>query len=206
MKRIFSLLLVLVMLCSAAGCSPKVEKSAIEETLSQFTDALKVYDRDKMTALLTEFPDNAGYVYLDDIFNDDPYIELYRILYGDISYKIVSCSGNKATVAYTMPNIQGLYSTVSTLILNMAMSDSSLQDKLAENDENGIILIQEMMIYCATQNQSIETMTQEFTLTFKEKDGRAIIVCNDELRALITGNYFLSKSTTLAEIEANAVD
>lgn len=206
MKRFILLLLATVMLFSMAGCSSRVPQTDMEATLSRFTEALKVYDRDQMTTMLTEFPDNSEYVYLDDIFNDDPYIELYRVLFADITYEIKSAQKNKLIVAYTMPDVQNLYSTVSSLALQLAMSDESFQDKLAENDENGIVFIQEMMLYLALQGKEIETMTQEFTLTFKEAEQLPVIVCNDELRALITGNFFLSKNMKQSEIAKENTD
>lgn len=206
MKRFVLFLLAAVMLFSMAGCSGRLSQTEMEATLSDFTEALREYDRDAMTELLTEFPDNSAYVYLDDIFNDDPYIELYRVLFPDITYEIQAVKGNKLTVKYTMPNVQGLYSTVSALALQMAMSDESFQEKLSENDENGIVFIQEMMLYLALQGEDVETMTEEFTLTFKERGDQAVIVCNDELRALMTGNFFLSKNMREDEIGESSAD
>jgi hypothetical protein len=206
MKRILTLLIAVTILLSVCGCSSSVEKTAMEQTLSTFTEALKRYDREAMGQVLTAFPDNSGYVYLDDIFNDDPYIELYQHLYADITYNVESLEKNRAVVTYHMPNVQNLFMSVSAMVMNLAMSDANLQEKLIENDENGIILIQEMMLSLAEQGNSIEEMSQKFTLTFTEQEGKTLIVCNDELRALITGNFFLSKSMTVDEIESGTVD
>ncbi len=200
MKRFFLLVVITVMLLSLTGCGVGVTDHQMEKTLSQFTEALKEYDRDAMAALLTEFPDNSAYVYLDDIFNDDAYIKLYQTLFSEITYEIKSCEKNQIVAEYSMPNIQELYSTVTALILQMALSDENLSQKLAEDDQNGIILIQETMLSFAEESHYVETMEQEFTLTFTEVGGKTVIECNDELRALITGNFFLSKSTTLDEV------
>ena len=96
-----------------------------------------------------------------------------------------------------MPDVQTLYAGVSAAVLNLALTDETLQEKLQENDENALILIQQTMLSWAEQEDMVETMTQEYTLSFTEKDGKTVIVCDDELRALITGNFFLSKKTTL---------
>ncbi|PWM38726.1 MAG: hypothetical protein DBX52_06555 [Clostridiales bacterium] len=173
----------------------------MEETTALFTEALREYNREEMAVYLTQFPDNTAYVYLDDIFNDTGYIELYRMLYPNITYSIQSFEKNRAVIEYTMPNIQKLYTNVSAAVLNLALTDETLQQKLAENDENGIILIREMMLYYASSGNGIENMTQQFTLTFQKKEGRIVIVCDDALRALITGNFFLSKNMTQESIE-----
>lgn len=196
MKRFVLLLTVVAILLSS--CSYNVKNK--EDTLEQFTEALRVYDREAMTDLLTEFPDKTPYVYLDDIFNDDKYIELYRILYPEITYAVTSSENDRLVVEYTMPDVQALYTGVVAMVMNLAMSDESLVDKLDENEENGIILIQEMMLALARQGNSVTTTTREYTLSFKEENGKTVIVCDDELRALITGNFFLSKKSTLAEL------
>ncbi len=204
MKRVFLLLTTIVLLLSFCGCKASVSQEDAESTLAQFTDALKIYDREAMSALLTEFPDKTLYVYLDDIFNDEKYIELYRLLYTDITYAVKSYENNRMTVEFTMPNVQKMYTNVSALILNLALTDEELVSKLEDGDENGIILIQEMMLALAKQDGGVETMTQQFTLSFTYKGEKNVIVCDDELRALITGNFFLSKNSTLAEVNAQS--
>lgn len=202
MKRIVLFLLMIVMLFSFCGCS-SVSSEDAESTLDQFVKALKVYDKTAMSEHLTAFPDNSAYVYLDDIFNDTGYMELYRLLYGDLSYEIKSYEDDQMVVSFTMPNVQKLYTDVSGLVLSLAMSDTTLQEKLAENDENGIVLIREMMLSLAAQNKGIEQMTEDFILTFKNGGEKALILCDDELKALMTGNFFLSKNTTLESIESD---
>ena len=199
MKRFFLLLIAAVMLISSAGCSVSIDESKMNDTLTLFTNALKVYDRDAMTLLVTEFPDKTEYVYLDDIFNDEPYINLYRILFSDITYEIKSCEKNRIIAEFTMPNVQQLYSTVLAEVFQMVMSNEELQAKLDEDDQNGVILTQEMMLSLAI-NGEYETMIQEFTLTFKEKEDRVILVCDDQFRALITGNFFLSRNISQSDV------
>lgn len=196
MKRIVLILLSAVLIFSLTGCGSRQSEDE-EEVLAAFTEALRVYDREAMTALLTEFPDNTAYVYLDDIFNDEAYILLYQTLYSDITYAVRSREKNRIVAEYTMPDVQTLYAGVSAAVLNLALTDETLQEKLQENDENALILIQQTMLSWAKQEDMVETMTQEYTLSFTEKDGKTVIVCDDELRALITGNFFLSKKTTL---------
>lgn len=201
MRKLAVLLAAVIVLLTCGGCSSGVSREAMEETTALFTEALREYNREEMAVYLTQFPDNTAYVYLDDIFNDTGYIELYRMLYPNITYSIQSFEKNRAVIEYTMPNIQKLYTNVSAAVLNLALTDETLQQKLAENDENGIILIREMMLYYASSGNGIENMTQQFTLTFQKKEGRTVIVCDDALRALITGNFFLSKNMTQESIE-----
>ena len=190
MKRIFAFMAALAMLLGLGGCS-----NANQSVVDQFVRGLNEYDRTVMAECLTEFPNNESYVYLDDIFNDAKYIELYQLLYGDISYKVKKTKGNKMTVEVTMPNVQKLYTETAAYVMNIAMSDKTLTDKLDENEENGIILMQEMMLAFARQENTVEEMVQDYELTFRESEGRMLIVCDDQLRAMMTGNFFLSKST-----------
>ncbi len=195
MKRLIVLLIAITMLL--VSCGPAFNEE--EQTLKQFVDAMKVYDTTEMSEFLTEFPDNTPYVYLDDIFNDAKYQELYRLLYTDIEYAVTSSENNRLTVDFTMPNVQKLYTDTAAMVMNLALSDETLVNKLNENEENGIVLIQEMMLALAKQEGSVERMTRTFTLTFERKGTKKVIVCDDELRALLTGNFFLSKNTKLPE-------
>ncbi len=181
------------MLVSCSGIT-----TADEQVLEQFTVALKTYNKQAMAQLVTEFPDNTPYVYLDDIFNDEKYIELYRKLYTDITYAVKSAKNDRVTIEVTMPDVQQLYTETAAFVMNLALSDAELVKKLDENEENGIILIQEMMLAFAEQEGAVKTMTEEFTLTFTQREGKRLIVCDDELRALITGNFFLSKNSKIS--------
>ena len=195
MKRIALLIIASVLLLTSCG----IRNSAEARTLARFTEALKRYDKPAMTEMLTAFPDKTPYVYLDDIFNDPKYQELYRLLYTDITYAVKSKENNRLTVEFTMPNIQMLYANAAAMVTNLAFMDETLVDKLNENEENGIILIQELMLEMARQEGKVETMKQKFTLSFAEKNGETLIVCDDELKALLTGNFFLSKSVKVPE-------
>lgn len=198
MKRLFLFLLVFVLLFSMCGCKSVPEKE-MTQTFSSFVSALKIYDRDAMTLLLTEFPDNTSYIYLDDIFNDEPYMKLYRNIYPNISYSVVSAEGNHLVVKVNMPNVQKLFTTVTAMVMAMVMDDASLKEKLAENDENAIILNQELMLAMAGEGK-YEMMEQEYTLSFDKKDGEVLLVCDDQLRSFMTGNFFLSKNMTVEDI------
>lgn len=193
MKRLFVLLIAIVMLLTSCGPSSREE----EQVLKQFYEGMKTYDTAAMAEVLSEFPDNKPYVYLDDIFNDAKYQELYRLLYTDIEYAVTSSENNRLTVDFTMPNVQKLYTDTAAMVMNLALSDESLVDKLNENEKNGIILIQEMMLALAKQEGNVEMMTETYVLTFKRQGRKSVIVCDDELRALLTGNFFLSKNTKL---------
>lgn len=195
MKRIIPLITALLLMLTSCRSAASVQ----EQTLAEFTDAMRVYDKQVMTELLTVFPDKKPYVYLDDIFNDEKYQQLYRSLYTDITYAIKSKENNRITVEFTMPNVQKLYANAAAMVTNLAFMDETLVEKLNENETNGIILIQELMLEMAKQAENVETMKQEFTLSFAEKNGKTVIVCDDELKALLTGNFFLSKNVKVPE-------
>lgn len=188
----------MLILCACGGAP---EQSEMEQTLAEFVEALKVYDRDKMTGLLNEFPDNSKYVYYDDIFNDAGYMEMYRLLYADLSYKVASVEGNQLILDVEMPNVQALYSNILALVLQMSLDDATLQEKLGENDENGSVLVREMMLAYAKQGYDTEKMNAKFTLSFENKAGKTVLICNDELRAFMTGNFFLSKSNKIENVK-----
>jgi len=195
MKRLVLILLtVLLMFTSCSGVS-----SAEKKLIEQFTTAMKSYNKQAMSELLTEFPDKTPYVYIDDIFNDQKYVDLYRKLYTNISYEIKSSKNDSITIEMTMPNIQKLYTDSAAFVMNLALSDTELISKLDENEENGVILIQEIMLTYADQKDAVEMMTVEFTLKTVQDGGKLRIVCDDALRAMLTGNFFLSKNSTLSD-------
>ncbi|MBQ4052170.1 MAG: hypothetical protein IJD09_00770 [Clostridia bacterium] len=199
MKRLFILLVAVIMLVVMSGCGARLSQSQMEQTLSEFVTALRVYDRQAMTKVLTEFPDKTPYVYLDDIFNDEGYVELYQLLYADIQYRVVQCEKNQMTVEFTMPDVQSMYVKVMGVVFQMALSDPVLEQKLSENDANGSILVREIMLSQVKQGQVPPTFTESFTLEFIEKDGRIQIVCDDAVRTVMTGKFFLSKNATVMQ-------
>ncbi len=190
MKRIVAVIVLICILFSFSACRKDTAQ------IDRLFEGLKTYDRSVMSEVLTEFPDNSEYVYLDDIFNDEKYIKVYQALYEDIDYEIIKMDQYSAKVKVKMPNIQKLFTDVSAWVLSAALEDAELSNKLAENDYNGIILIQELMYAYATNGTyEMQTLDAEFNLRFEEVDGKKYIICDEELRALITGNFYLSKNT-----------
>ena len=190
MKRIVAFSAMIIMLLSLSAC--KYDTAIVDRLF----EGLKVYDRSVMSEVLTEFPDNSEYVYLDDIFNDEKYIKIYQELYKDIDYEIIKIDQYSAKVKVKMPNVQKLFTDVSAWVLSSALEDAELSNKLAENDYNGILLIQELMYAYATNgNYEVQSLNTEFNLRFEEADEKKYIICDEELRALITGNFYLSKNT-----------
>lgn len=189
MKRIVAFLSAFFMLLSLVACKHDTA------TIERLFDGLKTYDRSIMSEVLTEFPDNSEYVYLDDIFNDEKYIKVYQALYQNIEYEILEIDQYYARVKVKMPNVQKLFTDVSAWVLSAALEDAELGNKLAENDYNGIVLIQELMYaYAIGEDYEVETMETEFNLRFKESGAKTYIQCDEEIRALITGNFYLSKN------------
>lgn len=189
MKRIVAIVVLLCVLCSFSSCR------RYESQIERLFEGLKVYDRAVMSEVLTDFPNNSEYVYLDDIFNDEKYIKIYQALYNDIEYEIIKLDQYSAKIQVRMPDIQKLFTDVSAWVLSAALEDTELSNKLAENDYNGVLLIQELMYAYATgENYEVQTMDAEFNLRFKEVGGKTYIESDEELRALITGNFYLSKN------------
>ena len=189
MKRIVAFSAMIIILLSLSAC--KYDTAIVDRLF----EGLKVYDRSVMSEVLTEFPDNSEYVYLDDIFNDEKYIKIYQALYNDIEYEIIKLDQYSAKIQVRMPDIQKLFTDVSAWVLSAALEDANLSNKLAENDYNGVLLIQELMYAYATgENYEVQTMDAEFNLRFKEVGGKTYIESDEELRALITGNFYLSKN------------
>ncbi len=190
MKRIIAVIVLMCILFSFTASQKN------ETQIDRLFEGLKSYDRSVMSEVLTEFPDNSEYVYLDDIFNDEKYIKIYQELYKDIDYEIIKIDQYSAKVKVKMPNVQKLFTDVSAWVLSSALEDAELSNKLAENDYNGILLIQELMYAYATNgNYEVQSLNTEFNLRFEEADGKKYIICDEELRALITGNFYLSKNT-----------
>ncbi len=201
MKRIVIILSIIALLLGFSGCSPSVSSNEMEKTMGQFMDALKVYDREKMTACLDEFPDGSAYVYLDDIFNDEGYMELYRLTFKDLEYSIEDIEKNSLTIQCTNTDIQSLYSEVTATVMQMALSDEALQKKLDEDEKNGVILVRELMLSLARENKNLKRTTNTYTVSFKITNGKVILICNDELRSLMTGRFFLSKNMPISDPE-----
>lgn len=207
MKRITAFAVILALVMVLFGCSHKISREDAQSILDPFFTALKEYDREAMGDYLTEFPDKSGYVYIDDIFNDEAYVKLYRRLYSSITYNIISTDGMRVVLEVSMPNIHALYTDISARIMNLTLMDESLRDKLAENSENAVVLLQETMLSIASKNpEQIEKMTREFTLTLQKKKGSYQIVTDDEVRKLLTGNLFLAKSTTVESMNSTVAE
>ena len=81
LKRITVLVLMIAMLTSLVGCNGALTpKDAINTLFS----GLKKYDIEKMTNVLSEFP-NADYCSITyDPFSDSPYVLLYQKAYPDL--------------------------------------------------------------------------------------------------------------------------
>ena len=190
MKRIVALLATLCLLCSLSAC-----KKADTAVVDRLFEGLMVYDRAIMSEVLTEFPDNTEYVYLDDIINDEKYIKIYQELYKDIEYEILKSDQYSVKVKVKMPDVQKLFTDVSAWVFSAALEDSTLSNKLAESDYNGVVLIQELMYsYVTNDDYQAQPLEAEFSLRFENSGGQKRIICDEELRALITGNFYLSKN------------
>ncbi len=201
MRKIIAVLSIMVILLGFNGCSPSVSSNEMEKTIDQFMDALKIYDREAMTGYLDEFPDSSDYVYLDDIYNDEGYMELYRLTFGGLEYSIEDVNKNALTIQCTNTDIQNLYNNVTTMVMQMAISDETLQKKLDEDEENGIVLVRELMLSLARENKNLQRSTNTYTISFEKANGKVKLICDDELRTLMTGRFFLAKNMRISDLE-----
>lgn len=193
MKRFCLIVIVTLMIMLFCGCSGVSDHADIDRVLKGFFSGLKAYDRAVMTEHLTEFPDNSAYDFPDDIFNDNSYVELYKSLYTDITYAVTSYEKNSVSLKVTMPNIGALYDLTCVKVKTLAENNPALKDKLAGDN---VIFMQEMMRELAADG--VENVAFEFTLDLKSDEEKICIVNNDELRNLLTGNFF---SVKVSEVE-----
>lgn len=201
-KVVTILCLLLVIVGCLGGCSSTedVSNEEYKTLIDNFFVDLKSYNVDGMKEHLNVFPNKSEYVYLDDIFNDEPYKELYRILYPKLTYEVKSVESNIAIVEVTMPNIQQLYATTSMGVTNLALEDETLKQILMQDENKSIELIQQTMLAAARTEGRVNDMTVEFTLTFDREGDKLMIMADDQLRALLTGNFYISKSQRIDEI------
>ncbi|MBQ4136557.1 MAG: hypothetical protein IJD67_00460 [Clostridia bacterium] len=202
-SKVISVLCLLFILVGCLGGCETAENEGNKEyqaLIDSFFVELKSYNVDGMREHLNVFPDKSEYVYLDDIFNDEPYQELYRILYPTLTYKVKSIENNIAIIEVTMPNIQQLYATTSMGVTNLALEDETLKQILMQDENKSIELIQQTMLAAARTEGKVHDMTVEFTLTFDRDGEKLMIMADDQLRALLTGNFYISKSQRIDEV------
>ncbi|MBQ4136554.1 MAG: hypothetical protein IJD67_00445 [Clostridia bacterium] len=188
MKRFCLILIITLMITPFCGCSGSADRADIDRVLNGFFTGLKAYDRIIMTEHLTEFPDNSVHDFPDDIFNDNSYVELYKSLYTDITYAVTNYEKNNVSLKVTMPDIGALYDLTCAKVKTLAENNPALKDKLLGDH---VIFMQEMMRELAANG--VEDDTFEFTLDLKHNEDKIRIVNNDELRNLLTGNFFSVK-------------
>ncbi len=173
----------------------------MDATIDELVFDLKKYDIAAMKQHLNSFPDKSQYVYLDDIFNDEPYQELYRMLYPKITYKVLSHTENTASIEATMPNIQSLFTTIEMNAAMLALEDEEFKNILLQDETKSIELIQQAMLAAARKENGVPMMTEEFTLSFDWVGDRLVILSDDQLRAFITGNFVISKGERVEETQ-----
>ena len=77
----------------------------------------------------------------------------------------------------------------------------TLQKKLDEDEENGIVLVRELMLSLARENKNLERTTDTYTLSFKKVNVKVKLICDDALRSLMTGRFFLSKNMQISDLK-----
>lgn len=171
-----------------------VSRDEAIQTLDGFVTALKTYDISGMTPYLSVFPDKSRDGTIDDMYSDETYQQIYRKTFSSITYEVVEYSNNCATIKATLPDIKTLYQN-ATLKLNLgAMNNADLKDKLMENDTNAVILFQQLMLYEVVENNNVQQMTKEYTLTFDRSGDKVKIIADDSLCAFMTGDFSTTRN------------
>ena len=174
--------------------SSEITRDEAVQTLERFVNALKSYDITGMTHCLSVFPDKSRDGTNDDMYNDLEYQQLYRAVFPSITYEVKSYSDNCATISVTMPNIKSLYQESAMKLQMGAMYNEELKEKLMENDTNAIVLYKQLMLNEAIENNNVQQMTKEYTLTF-DRAGEAIqIIADDQLCAFMTGDFSTTRN------------
>lgn len=194
-KKITSVITILVLLFSFSGCAENSAKGAVTSLFK----ALKNYDSAAINQVVTVFPDtnDCGVTY--DLFSDEAYVELFQTAYGDLIYTIDSIeeSENSAIVKLTMthPDFKTAYSTALYSTAALVFSDQNLYEQMMSDPEADIrYLVPQQMknMYVSKKIESIETT---FTLNLTNVDGHWKITTDDQLKNLMSCNLYTITST-----------
>ncbi len=193
--KIIVLFTIIVLLFSFCGCS----QSSSQGTVDAFFSELKKYDTEKLSALLTEFPntDDCGVTY--DLFSDEDYINLYQQAYEkDLKFKVTSIretdSNATAVIEVTHPDLNSAYNQALYAAAAAAMSDASLMDQ-AMDFSNDISYLVPRQMKAMHENEQIETITVSYTISLIKKDDHWYITTDEQVKNLMSSGIYKITST-----------
>ena len=206
MKKIIALVLVFVVAFSVCGCATNSFAEQEQNVIHGFMNGLKIYSTDEMTNYIESFPNSDNSIYVNDVFSDPSFVEVYKEANTHMSYTIADKKvDGAAVVTVTFVDIQKLYADTVAKMFTSANTDENLKNLLLDENTNAQELISAYML-STLQNSDVETVTEEFRLT-TYKDGNSFkIRTDDELKELMTGKLSLSRNVTLDDIASGNVD
>ncbi len=206
MKKIIALVLVFVVAFSVCGCATNSFAEQEQNVIHGFMNGLKIYSIDEMTNYIESFPNSDNSIYVNDVFSDPSFVEVYKEANTHMSYTIADKKvDGAAVVTVTFVDIQKLYADTVAKMFTSANTDENLKNLLLDENTNAQELISAYML-STLQNSDVETVTEEFRLT-TYKDGNSFkIRTDDELKELMTGKLSLSRNVTLDDIASGNVD
>ena len=177
-----------------------------QNVIHGFMNGLKIYSIDEMTNYIESFPNSDNSIYVNDVFSDPSFVEVYKEANTHMSYTIADKKvDGAAVVTVTFVDIQKLYADTVAKMFTSANTDENLKNLLLDENTNAQELISAYML-STLQNSDVETVTEEFRLT-TYKDGNSFkIRTDDELKELMTGKLSLSRNVTLDDIASGNVD
>lgn len=189
-KKITSIILALVILLTCSAC----QENSVEGVVTSLFKALKTYDPDGISKIVTEFPntDDCGVNY--DLFSDEAYVTLFRTAYGNLSYTINSITKNEnaATVALTMthPDFKSSYSTALYSVTALMLTDEKLYNQVMSDQEANISYLVPQQMKNMYLSKNIETITTDFTLELIKENDTWKIKTDNQLKNLMSCNLY----------------
>ena len=193
--RFIALALAAMLLFSFTGCANNSANGAVTSLFK----ALKTYDTEAITEVVTVFPDtnDCGVTY--DLFSDEAYVALFQEAYDDLSYTVENVveNDNTATVTLKMthPDFKTAYSTAMYSVAALVFSDSKFYDQVMSDETADISYLVPQQIKNMYVNESIETIETNYTLTLTNENGNWKINTDDQLKNLMSCNLYTITST-----------
>ena len=194
-KNIIALALATILLFSLTSCT----NSSAEGAITSLFKALKTYDTEAITEVVTEFPNtnDCGVTY--DLFSDEAYVVLFREAYGELTYSIDNIVENESSATVTLkmthPDFKSAYSTAMYSVAALVFSDSKFYEQVMSDETADISYLVPQQMKNMYVNEKIETIETTYTLTLINDNGAWKINTDDQLKNLMSCNLYTITST-----------
>lgn len=205
-KSIFILLITVILVLSIILLLiiPRTNTKSPDGTVKYLFSTLKDYDKEKMSSVLTQFPNTYECNLTYDLFTQTNYVSLFQKSYGDAKFSIENINENDdthttVTVKATIPDLPTAYSSAMYAVAIRAFSDEELYNLIQDEnaDVSGYIPEEIISMYDDGKIQSTETT---FTLSLqKQDDGSWKISTDDDAKNLISYNLYNTVSALTSE-------